>query len=484
MAVGTKANEADFFGEGLDPTAAPKAPDATTPRDPFAANKFAMDIASATPKDLEARTASGGASTNPADAVAAFRGGNIGGASGAYNVADAGTKAGYDYMRDIQNPGSVGGFLEGMGQRFGLTGAGDAASLGITNPKDFFNTSGEMVGVTGAGDAAFSPHVATNPIDAVVGNTGKLGAVGASGSVQDMAPGAFDVMKNPGSVVGDALDNALAGGGSIPIDASGADRGGMGLGGAYGDTLARSQGLGDAARATGAGVLGGSIAPGGAGAQGQTDVMGRALGFQPTAQQGVSGELGAFTKQGEGPSQAELLLQKAAQGNMADALSLAHSGRARDAGSAARALNVAQAENAATGIDAGREAALLRAKEQQDFRAQQLQALAEKGKLAQGIDQTGLSALGLGGDLATQLRSGNISERGQTLGFTQGMEGVGAGYEGDVLKTIPQLEQIRHSDEFDLTPQQKLAAAKLGGTPDKTTADYVTALLGDVLSAV
>jgi hypothetical protein len=56
--------------------------------------------------------------------------------------------------------------------------------------------------------------------------------------------------------------------------------------------------------------------------------------------------------------------------------------------------------------------------------------------------------------------------------------------ETDALKTIPQMDTIRHQDQFELTPQQKLAAAKLGGAPEKTTADYVTGLLGDVLSAL
>ena len=68
--------------------------------------------------------------------------------------------------------------------------------------------------------------------------------------------------------------------------------------------------------------------------------------------------------------------------------------------------------------------------------------------------------------------------------FNLGEDQIGAGMETDALKTIPQFEQVRHDDQFELTPQQKLAAAKMGGAPEKTTADYVTALLGDVLTAI
>jgi hypothetical protein len=92
--------------------------------------------------------------------------------------------------------------------------------------------------------------------------------------------------------------------------------------------------------------------------------------------------------------------------------------------------------------------------------------------------------LGLQGDLASALRSGNVQERGQTLNYAQGQDQLGVQQQGDVLDTIPKLEQIRHSDQFSLTPQQQLEAARMGQGKDKTTADYVTALLGDVLGVL
>ncbi len=294
------------------------------------------------------------------------------------------------------------------------------------------------------------------------------------------------IVRTGAGAVGDVLDQVMGGQGDIPVDTSGSDRGGMGLGGAYGDAMGRVQGIADQSRATGAGVLGGTVAPGGAGTQQQGDALDAAMGFAkgPRAANDVMTDVNGFLSAPQGPSAAELQLQEGAQGAMSDALSLARSGRARDAGSQARSMSQALAENAATNVDTNRNVALLRAKEAEARRGQDLSALGLKGNLAQGVDQGTLGALGLQGDISGALRSGNIQERGQSLSYDQGQNQIGAGLESDVLKTIPQLEQIRHSDQFDLTPQQKLAAAKLGGPPEKTTADYVTGLLGDVLSAL
>ena len=367
-----------------------------------------------------------------------------------------------------------------------------------------------------------------NPLNAVLDPNKGLGTtaggrggqpIGASipADLRDaMTPGRGGMAEGGAGGFGDLFGGGVSG---PSFDTSGADRGGMGLGGAYGENLGRAQGLGDSARQLGADVMSGAAMPGGAGAQAQGDALDRAMAFAPTAQQGAQGKVDAFAsgpraqqstmkaldsfvKEKEGPSKAQLLLDQATQDSMGDALSLARSGRARDAGSAARALNVAQAENAATGVDAARSGGLLRAQEAQDFRNQKLQALGQKGDLAksldtgtlgaldigaqlgQGRDQTALGALNLGGDLANQIRQGNINERGQSLDFAQGQQQIGAGLEGDVLGTIPKLEEIRHADQYELTPQQKLAQAKLQGGPDKTTADYVTGLLGDVLGAL
>lgn len=326
------------------------------------------------------------------------------------------------------------------------------------------------------------------------------------------------------------------------FDTSGADRGVGGAG--YGATTERVQGISDNIRA-----MGERPPMGGMGNTEQVDALDRAMAFAggpratqgaldqanafsptatsktlknanafaPQAQNDVMGDINSFLRAPETPSAAQLTLQEGAQGSMADALSMARSGRARDAGSQARMMNQALAENAATGVDTARNAGLLRAKETADAKAQQLNALGLKGNVAQGVDQTALGALdisgklsqgidanklgalglsgqlsqgldqttlgalGLGGDISSALRSANVAERGQSLGYTQGMTGIGAGLEGDILDTIPKMEQVRHQDQFALTPQQQLEVARMGQAKDKTAGDYIMGAIGDVL---
>ncbi len=507
------ANELDFFGEGTAAKPAVAAPTAA-PTDPTAKAAWERANRATQPRDITTTSqASQAVGYDPGAATTAFTGGNIGGASGAYNtVSDAGRDA-FDYYRDIRDPSSVKDYVNAMGERTGVSRAGDAAigTLGDTfqigtpfnaldrtvDPDKGLGISGQPTAVTGMTPGT---RAAAGVLQGATPNTpGALGAAGVGG-------------------VGDALDAALAGpGGNIPIDASGADRGGMG---SYAADFDRHRGLADSARGLGADVLSGKTAgPNAADAQRQNDVMGQVGAFSPEASaraaksaanfaagpkaaSGVLSDVTAFAQGPEGPSSASLLQDEASQKAMADVLSVSRSGRARDAGSQARAANMAQAEIAGMGVDNARNAALLRNKEANDARAQQLQALGLSGDLAQGLDTTklgalslqgdlaksrdanALQALGIQGDLATQMRGQGISERGQGLDFMQGQQQIGAGLESDVLKTIPQLEQIRHDDQFDLTPQQKLAAAKLGGPPDKTTTDYVVGLLGDVLGVL
>lgn len=405
---------ADFFGEDTDPFAptgvkmpAGYKPPATTPAP-----------APTTPSGyVGPKTASGGATGNTAAQQQAFQSGNIGGASGAYNQASAQGKAEYDYMHDLGSPGTFG------------------------SATDLLNAGGEAVGVSRAGDATgagwggteLTSPLGFNPLAGVVDTQSGLGVSGQGAPVAATAPGAAQVVGGTtigggvASAAGDALDAAMGGPGDLNLDGSGADRGGA------------TRMTADMVAQRGQEALARNPA-GGAGAQQQQDVLDQVM---------------ALARAPEGPSKAELLLQQANQGAMADVLAAARSGRARDAGSQARAMNVAQGEIAGLGVDAARNAGLLRAQEAQDFRNQQL------------------SALGLGGDVSGAIRGAGVQERGQNLGL-----------ESDVLKTIPALEGVRHEDEFELTPQQKLLAAKLGGQRDPTTADYVTGLLGDLLPVV
>lgn len=458
------AGNVDWLGTGLDASAGgPAAPDAPVV-DPATSGLIRNRNTAATTANInlaDDRTSGTGAPL-----------GAGGGATGAYDAGSDAGRANYDYMHSLNSPDSIKDVFNSMGERVGVSHAGDATGLGdfsIQNPLDFNPIAGVMDPNTGLGTNAGNsgkPLLSDNP---------ELAGVISQG-----------ILPTAAGAVGDALDKAMGGGGDIPVDTSGNDRGGMGLGGAYSDNISRMQGLGDSSRALGQGVLDGSVAPGGAGAAQQGDALDQAMAFKggPRKQNDVMTDVNGFLSAPGGPSAAELQLQQGAQGNMSDALSLARSGRARDAGSQARMMSQALANNAATGVDTNRDTALLRAKEAESRRGQDLSALGLKGNLAQGLDSDTLKALGLGGEMATQLRQGNIAERGQGLQFAQGQNQIGAGYESDALKTIPQLEGIRHQDQFELTPQQKLAAAKLGGAPEKTTADYVTGLLGDVLSAL
>lgn len=463
------AGNVDWLGTGLDASAGgPAAPDAQAV-DPATSGLIRNRDSAATTANInlaDDRTSGTGAP------LAAG-----GGATGAYDAGNDAGRAQYDYMHQLGSGDfftSGSGALNALGEKVGISHAGDAANPnpfagGIANPLDYNPLSAPLDPNTGLGS-----------------NAGNSGLPAASIAPDAAAVATTGIARTGAGAIGDALDQVMGGGGDIPVDTSGSDRGGMGLNGAYSDNIRRAQGLGDQSRALGQGVLDGSVAPGGAGAAQQGDALDQALAFKdgPRKQNDVMTDVNGFLSAPTGPSAAELQLQQGAQGNMADALSLARSGRARDAGSQARMMSQALANNAATGVDTNRDTALLRAKEAEARRGQDLSALGLKGNLAQGLDSDTLKALGLGGDLATQLRQGNITERGQGLQFAQGQNQIGAGYESDALKTIPQLEGIRHQDQFELTPQQKLAAAKLGGAPEKTTADYVTGLLGDVLSAL
>jgi hypothetical protein len=489
------ANELDFFGGGsadgsLDPwgggMVAPDAPAGFVPGQ--AANRAALDANST-------RTANTNRLVDPnaSQASGATQAGNIGGASGAYNTTSDSGRAQYDYMHDLgdsdilQSPGS---FLNRIGEQAGISHVGDVANP--LNSFDLINPTDPLGVVKNIGDRAIDP-------DMGMGQTIVPGAGGAMGGkpISNLSPGtraAADAYQGMDTSIGaiargdTSIGGMPGGGGQSPFDTTGGDRGGMGVGGlgGYQGYLENASQNAAGSRQQGADVMSGATLPGGAGAGGQTTALNAASKFAkgPKAATGALTGIDQFLGAPEGPSAAQLTLQEGAQGSMADALSMARSGRARDAGSQARMMNVALAENAATGVDTARNAGLLRAKEAADAKAQQLQGLGLKASTAQGIDQSTLGALGLQGDLASALRSGNVQERGQTLNYAQGQDQLGVQQQGDVLDTIPKLEQIRHQDQFSLTPQQQLEAARMGQGKDKTTADYVTALLGDVLGTL
>ena len=218
-----QANELDFFGEGTAAKPAVAAP-AAAPTDPTAKAAWERANKATQPRNITTTSqASQAIGYDPGAAAKAFTGGNIGGASGAYNtVSDAGRSA-YDYYRDIRDPSSVKDYMNAMGERTGVSRAGDAAigTLGNT----------------------FQIGTPFNALDRVVDPDKGLGISGQPTTITGMTPGtraAAGVLQGatpdtPGALgaagvggVGDALDAALGGPGGLDIDASGADRGGMG----------------------------------------------------------------------------------------------------------------------------------------------------------------------------------------------------------------------------------------------------------------
>ncbi len=163
-----------------------------------------------------------------------------------------------------------------------------------------------------------------------------------------------------------------------------------------------------------------------------------------------SAQVQGFLQAPEGPSAAQAQLTQGRDASMADALSLARSGRG-GAGQQARALRGAFAQNAATMGQTNQAAALLRANEAQNYKQQQLQGLGLGANIAAGKDQNTLSALGLSGNLAQGIdqdtlagdtlkantaqgmRGLDITEAGQTLSGVLDADKIAAGREGDIL---------------------------------------------------
>ncbi|HEX6053738.1 MAG TPA: hypothetical protein VFZ21_30925 [Gemmatimonadaceae bacterium] len=191
----------------------------------------------------------------------------------------------------------------------------------------------------------------------------------------------------------------LAGAQQAAQTSQGAQQGLMGNAGALGAAAANNQAQAQTAGALGAnaGAIGSNASALGAAAktpQAQT-ANAQALGVAGTttaAQQGNAGAIRDFYQQGPGASMAEVQLRQGAQNAMASNLAMARSGRG---GANAGAERQALFANAAQQQDTNQSMALLRAKESDDFRNRQLQAMGlETGALgtARSQDIQGLSA--------------------------------------------------------------------------------------------
>ena len=183
---------------------------------------------------------------------------------------------------------------------------------------------------------------------------------------------------------------------------------------------------------------------------------GEVSGYGPDAQSDVLNQLRQFTQQPEGPSRAEALMGQAADTNMADALSLARGTRG-GAGAQARAMRVAQAQNAATGVDTANNLAALRAGEAQQRRQQDLGALTAAGNVAGSADQSILDALGLRGDLLSEAVRSSLTGRAQDAQI-YGTDTIQRGQDIDAM--VAEREQNARLKEAILGSETALASAQ------------------------
>jgi hypothetical protein len=161
-------------------------------------------------------------------------------------------------------------------------------------------------------------------------------------------------------------------------------------------------GPGDISLGDGPGGIAGQLSDMGQSSAGQGDMLSRITGF-------LDGP--------EGPSVAEAQLRQAQADNMGNLLGAARSGRG-GAGAQAQALRGAISEGAALSSDTAGQMATLRAQEQ-DMR--------------QGRN---LQAMGLGSDLSTNMRAGDLSYRGQDLSALQGDQSTALGARGQDLSAL------------------------------------------------
>jgi hypothetical protein len=268
-----------------------------------------------------------------------------------------------------------------------------------------------MGGGTAAPRALSPSQLGATPQAAAVGNVaGQLGGgpqVGQVGNIAGQLGGAPGAV-NPGSL--GAISNVANGlGGGYQVGNVGGISSRLGGAPQVGDVGNIQMGSGP-----------GSVMP-------QLGNMGQTNGDQA----GMMSRLNGFLDSPDGPSVAEAQLKQAQAGNMADLIGAARSGRG-GAGASAQALRGAMSEGSAIMSDTAGQLATLRAQEADMLKNRQL------------------SAIGLGGDMATAARGQDLSFRGQDLSALQGDQSTQLGARGQDLQgamanqsTQTALEQLR-----------------------------------------
>lgn len=213
----------------------------------------------------------------------------------------------------------------------------------------------------------------------------------------------------------------------------------------------------------------------------QLTALDRMLGFDPSTS-----------------SAAQSQLADATQSNLSNSLALARSARGGP-GAQAAAMRRAQAEGAATMSQQARDLATLRAQEEDTRKGRELQALGLGGELAgqlRGADitergqdlstaqsnaQRELDATIARGGLAQSERQAGVAERGQSIQGALGVEGIkqardalAASVLSDAEKTEAQILMTQASLGYQLTPAQQIQLANLAAkSNDPTVMQYV-----------
>ncbi len=143
------------------------------------------------------------------------------------------------------------------------------------------------------------------------------------------------------------------------------------------------------------------------------------MGQSSANQASMFGRVNSFLDAPDGPSVAQAQLQSAQADNMANLIGAARSGRG-GAGASAQALRGAVSEGGAIASDTAGQMATLRAQEEDMRRNRQL------------------SAIGLGGQIATDMRGQDLGFRGQDLSALQADQSTALGARGQNLGALTQ----------------------------------------------
>lgn len=460
------ANQLDLLGEGT--AAAPAAPALTQQQiddDLLRRQTLANRAVATNTANINMNRAPTNAPAPAGAAQTAFQNGNIGGASGAYNMTSPAGRAAFDTMHvNAADSGYGTSAFNGVRDYFGNADL-NPFNKGPIQKQGGFDPIAPGRVIDAVGDALGGPNVApvqVTPLDqrpnaalnAAVGGGG--GLPGGGGAPQNTGnPGAIQAASARLGTFGAAPSIGMANAGlqnfrpapaAPPVGSMASAPGQVSMGALPGreaiQPLPGTGKLGALPGTVGQGALPGSVQmgalPGQTDRSLQTAALDRVLGFDPNTS-----------------SKAEAQLADAQQMNLSNSLALARSARGGPAAQA-QALRGAQAEGAATMSQSSRDLATLRAQEEDTAK------------------QRELSALGLGGQLSGDIRTGDIGERGQNVGALETALTAGTAQRGQTIGAVTADQAARTSQRGQtidaLLGERNAGVAERGQTVGAQTA--------------